>query len=157
MSNYKHVAICVDGSDYSQSAFKRACDMVKSTEGAELHVLHAVETIPFYTAYMTSGGGMNDPVNREMIAKGRALLLEYENKLKDSDIKHHLTLVEGTHTPKESTVTYLERKPEIDCLVLGTRGLGAVKRLMMGSFADYMVHHCPCDVLVIKKREEKKK
>jgi hypothetical protein len=42
----------------------------------------------------------------------------------------------------------------MDVLVVGTRGFGMMKRLVLGSVADYLVHHAPCDVLVVKLPEQ---
>ena len=34
----------------------------------------------------------------------------------------------------------------IDILAIGTRGLGALSRVLLGSTADYLTHHCHCSV-----------
>lgn len=39
-----------------------------------------------------------------------------------------------------------------DLLVLGARGLGPVKRVLLGSVSSAMVHHAPCPVLVVRGR-----
>ena len=36
-----------------------------------------------------------------------------------------------------------------DLIVVGTRGLNAAKRLVLGSVSTNVVHHAPCDVLVV--------
>ncbi|KAG8376859.1 hypothetical protein BUALT_Bualt09G0107700 [Buddleja alternifolia] len=38
----------------------------------------------------------------------------------------------------------------VDLVVLGSRGLGAIKRALLGSVSNYCVHHVPCPVLVVK-------
>lgn len=38
-----------------------------------------------------------------------------------------------------------------DMVVVGTRGLGKVKRAFLGSVSDYCVHHSPVPVLVCKR------
>jgi nucleotide-binding universal stress UspA family protein len=37
-----------------------------------------------------------------------------------------------------------------DLIVVGTRGLNAARRLVMGSVSTNVVHHAPCDVLVVR-------
>ena len=36
-------------------------------------------------------------------------------------------------------------------VVLGTRGLGAVRRTILGSVSDYVVHHAHCPVIVCRQ------
>ena len=43
-------------------------------------------------------------------------------------------------------------KPTV--FIVGSRGLGAVKRTLLGSVSDYCVHNCACPVLIVKKPEE---
>lgn len=43
-----------------------------------------------------------------------------------------------------------------DLLVMGSRGMGAVKKFFVGSVADYLVKEAPCPVLVIKDEDHSK-
>ena len=42
----------------------------------------------------------------------------------------------------------MERKA--DLIVVGTRGLGGAKRLVLGSVSTRLVHDAPCSVLVVR-------
>ncbi|MFS7908491.1 putative universal stress protein A family [Helianthus anomalus] len=37
-----------------------------------------------------------------------------------------------------------------DLLVVGSRGLGAIKRALLGSISDFCAHHSKCPILVVK-------
>ncbi|XP_076447697.1 universal stress protein Slr1101-like [Babylonia areolata] len=37
-----------------------------------------------------------------------------------------------------------------DMVVVGSRGLGLVRRTLLGSVSDFLVHHCHCPVLVVR-------
>lgn len=58
-----------------------------------------------------------------------------------------------TVRPGESTVEqitdYADRE-KIDLIVIGTRGLGGFKRLLLGSVSSGVVSHAPCSVLVVR-------
>ncbi|VAI21981.1 unnamed protein product [Triticum turgidum subsp. durum] len=56
-------------------------------------------------------------------------------------------VVEGD--PKEAICEAVEEM-RADLLVLGSRGLGMVKRALLGSVSDYLAHHACCPVLIVK-------
>ena len=35
-------------------------------------------------------------------------------------------------------------------VVMGTRGMGTVRRTLMGSVSDYVVHHARCPVMICR-------
>ena len=43
-------------------------------------------------------------------------------------------------------------KMKADFLVIGSRGMGVLKRSFLGSTSDYCIHHCVCPVIVIKEK-----
>lgn len=38
-----------------------------------------------------------------------------------------------------------------DVLIVGNRGMGALKRAFLGSVSDYCVQHASCPVIVVKR------
>ncbi len=38
-----------------------------------------------------------------------------------------------------------------DLIVTGTRGMGTIRRTIMGSVSDYLVHHAHCPVVVCRE------
>src|SRR5919201_1096502 len=53
--------------------------------------------------------------------------------------------IEGTGNPADVIVQEAEDSGA-DMIVVGTRGLNAAKRLLMGSVSTNVVHNAPCDV-----------
>ena len=52
---------------------------------------------------------------------------------------------------KGETICRVAEEEEAVMVVVGTRGLGKVKRTIMGSVSDYVVHHAPCPVIVCRQ------
>ncbi|CAA0829394.1 Adenine nucleotide alpha hydrolases-like superfamily protein [Striga hermonthica] len=44
-------------------------------------------------------------------------------------------------------------KIPLDCLIIGNRGLGKLKRAIMGSVSNFVVNHAPCPVTVVKSHD----
>ncbi|XP_055815232.1 universal stress protein A-like protein [Solanum dulcamara] len=45
----------------------------------------------------------------------------------------------------------------VDLLVVGSRGLGKIKRAFLGSVSDYCAHHVHCPILIVKPSKENPK
>ncbi|KAG1467148.1 hypothetical protein G6F56_004569 [Rhizopus delemar] len=44
-------------------------------------------------------------------------------------------------------------KKEADVVLMGARKMGAIKRTLLGSVSDYIVHNAPCTVVITKQME----
>ena len=60
-------------------------------------------------------------------------------------------LVEAVGHPAETIVTAAE-DGGYDLVVLGSRGVSGVRRMLMGSVSSYVVTHAHTDVLVVRPR-----
>jgi nucleotide-binding universal stress UspA family protein len=56
-------------------------------------------------------------------------------------------LLEG---PAADAIISVAEIREADLIIMGTRGLGAVKGLLFGSVASKVSHHAPCPVLLVR-------
>ncbi|KAJ8767398.1 hypothetical protein K2173_017442 [Erythroxylum novogranatense] len=51
--------------------------------------------------------------------------------------------------PRDKICEAIDKIP-LDCLVIGNRGLGKIKRAIMGSVSNYVVNNGTCPVIVVK-------
>ena len=58
--------------------------------------------------------------------------------------------VEYGGNPGEAIVKIAEDE-NATMIVMGTRGLGVIRRTILGSVSDYVVHHAKCPVLICHK------
>jgi nucleotide-binding universal stress UspA family protein len=92
--------------------------------------------------------------NRQHLQQARQLLREMYHQHFDDKQHHVLSLLVASHASDKQTIGKLilqaGDKFEADLIVIGSRGLGAVKQFFMGSVSNYVVHHAHRPVLVIK-------
>jgi nucleotide-binding universal stress UspA family protein len=134
----ERIVVGFDGSDHSRKALARAADIAN---GATLAVVSAAGVRTFFR-----GAGLSpvDPADVEARAAALAEAREYlEGRGTDG------VYIEGGGNPADVIVQEAEES-KADLIVVGARGLGAAKRIALGSVSTNVVHHAPCDVLVVR-------
>jgi len=136
----KRIVIGFDGSEHSQKALERAADIAN---GAMLAVVCAADVAKLMR---DPAGGVSpvDPADAE--ARTNALA-EARRYLEGRGLEG--VFIEGTGHPADVIVQEAEESGA-DLIVIGTRGLNAARRLVLGSVSTTIVHHAPCDVLVVR-------
>ena len=147
----KWVLSPVDGSENASRALKAAIEICK-TFGAKLFIVTVT------TRGETLDIGMDLPGHTSALQKFYDEMdRRAERLLEDSaDLarREGLTNVETEAIPEFQSVTKqileLSQKKKVDLIVMGTRGLGGFKRLLLGSVSSAVVTHADCNVLVIR-------
>jgi nucleotide-binding universal stress UspA family protein len=60
-----------------------------------------------------------------------------------------VTFLVWTGEPGESIVSAAEAE-DVDLILVGAHGRGAIGRLVMGSVSEYVARHAPCPVLIVR-------
>lgn len=144
MASIQNVLVATDFSETSSCAVKYAIEMAQ-TFGAALHVLHIVESeIPL----MIDGIPYLPPNFLEDIEKGAKEQLEQVIPKEVGD-KVPVTLAVRRGAAFLEIIRYA-RDQQMDLIVLGTHGRGALAHVLMGNVAEKVVRNAPCPVLTIR-------
>jgi len=129
------VGVAYNGSPESEAALDFARKLARST-GASIKALEVV-SIPTvaYTGIMPPAIGESIDVMLKTATARMSALPDVDGKA-----------VYGP--PGEELATF---SPEVDLLVVGSRGYGPVKRLVLGSTSDYLQRHARCSLLVLPR------
>jgi nucleotide-binding universal stress UspA family protein len=137
------VLLATDGSKDAALAARAAVDVCEGT-GAELHVVHVWFNVP--TARLK-------PFMRSELEKlGNELLEEGVKRVEDAGgLVTDTHLVEGRAADE---ILDLTGQIGADLVVIGSRGLGTVGRIALGSVSEAVIHHSRCPVLVLRGGED---
>jgi nucleotide-binding universal stress UspA family protein len=141
------ILLAVDGSEEASAAAQTAVELADRTD-SELHVVHVGELRP-----------VSHPERRgyparyeELQEQARRLLEEQVDEIESASgtvSRAHLRM----GRPDEEIVVLAE---EIGAglIATGSRGLGGMRRALMGSASDSIVRHAHCPVLVVRPEKE---
>jgi nucleotide-binding universal stress UspA family protein len=137
------VLLATDGSKDAALAARAAVDVGQGTD-AELHVVHVWHSVP--TARLR-------PFMRAELKKlGNELLEEGVKRVEDSGgLVSDAHLVEGRAADE---ILDLAGQIGAELVVIGSRGLGTVGRIALGSVSEAVIHHSRWPVLVLRGGED---
>jgi nucleotide-binding universal stress UspA family protein len=149
------ILVGVDGSAGGLRALRWAATEAR-VRGASLHVVHAwmvplIDAIPEPWAIGTPAVGSEDKVYEHLAAAARSVLdtaLE-EARTAEPDLELVGELVESRAAP-----ALLAAARDADLLVVGSRGRGGFKGLLLGSVSAQCVHHAPCPAVVVPAQHD---
>lgn len=141
----RRIAVAVDGSAYAQRALAFAIDLARRYESA-LDVVSVAPLIPVYVApaepWIPAG------VPETEIAHYRQVVEAAVAEAKRAGVTPVTGVcLEGVIV--DELLAHVEESHP-DLLVLGSRGLSAARRLLLGSVSDAVVHHVRCPVLIVR-------
>ena len=138
MVSIARILVATDFGTASDAALSHGRELSR-TFGASLHLIHVLEN--FFLRATTA-----DPRRLEAAALQRLL-----NCLTDDDRRtlSARCVVETSDHPADSIAGYA-RTADIDLIVMGTHGRGAIDRLFLGSVAERVMRIAPCPVLTVR-------
>jgi len=148
---YRRVVVATDMSDASANALATA-QSLGLLDGAYVSLVHAFEP-------MAKGMMIYANVERERIeeyvaheaSETRRKLADFVETLQLDGLRYDIRLAEG---PTFRTIKEFVDNDQPDLLVIGTRGLSGVKRILLGSVADAVLRGIDCDILAVPPRSE---
>ena len=144
MMTLKSVLVPTDFSECSEAALKYGRTLAASF-GATLHLLHVVQdpyTQPWAAEAFPAPLG---DLMEQWQAQARKRLTDWLPESERADVR--VTVLTGS--PFFEIVRYAKDQ-QIDLIVIGTHGRGAIGHLLLGSVTERVVRKAPCPVLTIR-------
>ena len=131
--------LATDGSEDAAQARDAAADLARRS-GSELHLVHVWHDVPSPYAHAF--------VKRELRRQGQEVIDTQVKKIEDAGVTVAAAHLRGGRTHEE--IIDLSEELGVGLLVLGSRGHGAVRRILLGSHSEAIVHHARVPVLVLR-------
>jgi nucleotide-binding universal stress UspA family protein len=137
---FSKILVCCDGSKYSEKAIKVACDLARKYS-SELTLIHVIDKTR--KSDILAGGEYTQILRKyakETLEKARKIAKKegFEPKIVTKEGNIGIEIIDYS------------KKYNADLIVIGSRGLGAVLKFLMGSISTKIANHSLCSVLIVK-------
>ncbi len=142
LPKYSSILVPTDGSEYSFYAADHAVYLAKEC-GAKLYALNVVN------APLAFHAGIHYAESKaEMEKAGKEAVHRIKDLCDVNGVECEEMIVEGQ--PMEAIVD-VANKIRADCIVIGSIGMSALERVLIGSVSDGVLRHAKCPVLMVRK------
>ena len=148
---FRSILVATDGSAHAKRALEEAIDLARASGGA----LTLVTVVPEFSPWVLGAVGVPPPVDLaqlhdELVRNYRQMLEQEAAKVPD-DVHSTSLLLEGR--PPEAIVMQT-RAAGHDLVVMGSRGRGELRALVLGSVSHEVLHTSRVPVLIVHVPEE---
>ncbi len=140
------IVVGIDGSEGATHALKWAASEAK-LRGSTLQIVYSWQ----YPLYVTSEPIYMPPPDKELIVKAAvttAQKLAVDVDLASMGVEFTIETPQGRPGPE-----MIRLAADAELLVVGSRGAGSVREMLLGSVSNYCAHHSPCPVVIVRPTE----
>jgi nucleotide-binding universal stress UspA family protein len=138
------ILVPVDGSENSFRALEQAIFLATKIQEAKITALYVIEDPPSLYIYSPK---IMEKVRADYESAYTKILERSKEMANKSGINIHTVLVEGD--PASKIIGYSEME-KIDIIIIGSRGMGKFKELILGSVSNKVLHHAKCSVMLVR-------
>jgi len=139
---FERILLAVDGSEHAVRAAKVAAELAHCMKSVEMRIVVAYDPIPPYLGEPNLQVAIN-----ARLSEAQGILRKAVELVGNSHIDVHTELIEGNSA--EAIIEVAETRNS-DIIVMGSRGLGRLTGLLLGSTSQKVVSHAPCPVLIVR-------
>ncbi|MCS6875542.1 MAG: universal stress protein [Aquificaceae bacterium] len=142
----KRVLVGYDFSEHARKALDFAITLLKPFS-PQLTLLHVEETIELPVVE-----GIRDVLSEKYKEEKLKHMESLSNKLKEEGLEVDVHMIQDT-TPQEGIRDFIREHSEVDMVVLGSRGLSGLKRVLLGSTSSQLLRSVEIPILIHRNGE----
>jgi nucleotide-binding universal stress UspA family protein len=147
---FEPIVVGVDPSDTTKTVAHKAAELAEML-GARVHVVSAAYR-PAPLAGYEKSRGQDEEVSGDARADPvlRAALADAADAFRRRGVKADLHACAGD--PAEAIIAVAEEQ-HAPLIIVGNRGMGGVRRFLLGDVPNKVSHHAPCNVMILDTAE----
>lgn len=140
---FTKILVPVDGSDNSYKALEAAL-VLSEKLGSNISVVNVMEQVPI--THIESEKLLSELLEAYK-KENQEILSKCSDIARQKGIAIKTVLLQGNPAP---VILDYSKKENFDLVIMGSRGMGKFKELILGSVSSKIVHHSPCAIMIIK-------
>jgi nucleotide-binding universal stress UspA family protein len=142
------ILLATDGSQEARQAAQAAAELSKDT-GSEVHITYVLPSPRELRGHHTYSKEVMKSVLEQAEGDAQSFIEEQAEQIRASGGKVAETHLQTGEPDKE--IVRLSEELGAGAIVIGSRGLGAVRRALMGGVSESVVRHAHCPVFVVRE------
>lgn len=139
------ILVGIDGSDNSLRAAQYTAQLSEHFPDSKVSLVY-VDTL---AVQIKVNGGILPANYEELLEQGRKMTLEKAEKIfAEKHLQYEVKILEGYDIAE--TICDYAGEYNYDQIIMGTRGLGNIKGIVMGSVSHKVIQIAPCPVTFVK-------
>jgi len=148
---YTRILVPVDGSAASARGLAEAIELARHLK-ARMRLVHVVE--PWVMVTHETMVTTVHQVAETIRSLGAELLKQCEHEVTKAGIQVDAELIETTGASAGECIVNKAKEVDADLIVCGTHGRRGIRRVLMGSDAEYIVRRASMPVLLVRNQEK---
>ena len=144
------ILVSTDGSDFSRAAVEKCCRIIVAPDETRIKIVSVFEVIE--PLDISISPEFSEELERSAHKKAQESAEQAAAQIKESFPDINLEIEIATGAPDQILIEAASAW-NADLIVIGSHGQGFWRRMLLGSITDSLVHHAPCSVLVVRKKE----
>lgn len=144
---YKRILVPTDGSNTATVGLREAIKLAKE-QNAELRIVHVVDELVMAPPH-AYGVTLNDVVG-QLRALGKSIIAEAQTIAREAGVKSDTQLIEAFGGRAGEHVLNAAQEWAADIIVCGTHGRRGLRRIVLGSDAEYLVRRTSVPILLVR-------
>jgi nucleotide-binding universal stress UspA family protein len=142
---FEKILLATDGSAHAWQALAYAQELALRDQ-AQIVIVHAFDPVPTYL-----GDQPRNRVAARHVSAGEDVASQAAEALREAGVDVVVEVLEG---PPAEAILKVAQVRGCDLVVMGTRGLGALTSLLLGSVSHRVLAHARVPVMIVRAKEQ---